>query len=42
MRSQPHHSGRRGPLLAAAAVTVPGSLLGLAQLLGLEEPGLAL
>jgi cation:H+ antiporter len=41
MRSQPHHSGRRGPLLAAAAFTIPGSLLGLAQLLGLEDPGLA-
>ncbi|HEY2960575.1 MAG TPA: sodium:proton exchanger [Actinomycetota bacterium] len=41
MPAQPHRSGSYGPLLAAAAVTVPGSLLGLAPLLHLEAPGLA-
>src|SRR6266542_660046 len=39
--SQPPRPGRRGPLLAAAALSVPGSVLGLAQVLHPGVPGLA-
>ena len=39
--SQPPRPGRRGPLLAAAALTLPGSALGLAQFLHLAAPELA-
>jgi cation:H+ antiporter len=48
MRAEPqsYRPGRRGPLLAAVAITIPGSALGLAQLLQTVdlpggEPGLA-
>jgi cation:H+ antiporter len=39
--SHPRRSGRRAPLLAAVAMTVPGSLLGLAHFLHLGTPELA-